>query len=741
MQNRVQTLLQVVYFYNPLVWLANVIVRRIREQAVDEMVLVTLGPQAKTYSNTLIDIAEIAFFKTSLSLRLIGVVESKKALQGRIKHMLTRPIPKKAKLSFSGITAIIITAAILLPMAKAQRKNSEPQEDPLIPGQFIATLPSGATVELVGVCEHPSKGKQWWRPDGSPVTGEGFGDFDYDDAVIPEKNQSLKLLAFKLDEDTLDDFKISWSFNNAHESRFAPHYMSRKREKLSPVQVILAAFPDGNETTDLTLGVATGKWKSVASRTHGQATARTRDSIAQGDIIYDEAREENGITYITATHLLDKRYDCCIIAEDKDGNLHKPVKYGNSGGSMRRCKCEFDIPLEQIKWFNLQARPFRWMKFENISLRPGVISDLQVDVENSVYEVGNKQQKDAAVLPNGVTVELVGLCKDPVKAGQQWWKPNGMGMNEPEYELRGKDSYKYPGFGYLLKFSPNDDINYRTRTNIDYLFMRSGPVTNEGKAIVMWGENQQLTHTLSDKGDIIVDVAAGEWKVDEPGSNSIYDEFTNLPDNKVIVLSGLRANPEKGMMFQTLIEMTTTSIDTDVELECITIDGETHKSWSEDTLTQEGQLIQHTFGFSVSLEDIEKINVKYRKFYKVVFRNVSLRPGVRTDVLVELEQGKTEKGKAISDANQERYFVTLVVGLEKMTFEGQEVTWEQLPKILEKVPNRSKTVFCIAIDSEDITVAQLNQAKGKAEILSRQFGFEYLSYVGVHPFDSKTEEK
>jgi beta-lactamase regulating signal transducer with metallopeptidase domain/Tol biopolymer transport system component len=121
--NSAQTFLQVIYFYNPFVWLANIIVRRIREQAVDEMVLVALGAEAKSYSNTLIDIAEMAFWKANLSLRLVGVVESKKALQRRIKHMLTRPIPKTAKVGVLGTIAIIIVAAVLLPMARAETSN------------------------------------------------------------------------------------------------------------------------------------------------------------------------------------------------------------------------------------------------------------------------------------------------------------------------------------------------------------------------------------------------------------------------------------------------------------------------------------------------------------------------------------------------------------------------------------------------------------------------------------------
>lgn len=120
--NLAQTILQIVYFYNPLLWLANGIVRRAREQAVDETVLVMLGRDAADYSHTLIDIAEQAFHRPALSLRLIGVVESKTALAERIRHVLTNPLPRSAKLGIAGMMSIVLVGVLLLPMAKG--KNS-----------------------------------------------------------------------------------------------------------------------------------------------------------------------------------------------------------------------------------------------------------------------------------------------------------------------------------------------------------------------------------------------------------------------------------------------------------------------------------------------------------------------------------------------------------------------------------------------------------------------------------------
>ena len=84
-------------------------------------------------------------------------------------------------------------------------------------------------------------------------------------------------------------------------------------------------------------------------------------------------------------------------------------------------------------------------------------------------------------------------------------------------------------------------------------------------------------------------------------------------------------------------------------------------------------------------------------------------------------------------AHPSRRFVRLVVAPDRMTFEGQGTNWEQLPSLLRQVPDRAETVLEIAVGSEDITLRQLNEARNRATSLSAEFGFEYLSYVGLHP--------
>jgi beta-lactamase regulating signal transducer with metallopeptidase domain len=128
--NLVQALLQVMYFYHPLLWAANAWIRRVREQAVDETVLAALGEEAEDYPRTLLSVSRLAFGQPALSLRLLGVVESRKALMDRIRHIASRPFPRTAGLGFTGCVLVLVIAVTLLPMASAAPQKAKTEGAP-----------------------------------------------------------------------------------------------------------------------------------------------------------------------------------------------------------------------------------------------------------------------------------------------------------------------------------------------------------------------------------------------------------------------------------------------------------------------------------------------------------------------------------------------------------------------------------------------------------------------------------
>ena len=59
--NCAQALLQMVYWWHPLLWLANARIRRVREEAVDDAVMLALRDEAENYAPTLLEVAKLAF--------------------------------------------------------------------------------------------------------------------------------------------------------------------------------------------------------------------------------------------------------------------------------------------------------------------------------------------------------------------------------------------------------------------------------------------------------------------------------------------------------------------------------------------------------------------------------------------------------------------------------------------------------------------------------------------------------
>ncbi len=71
--NLAQNVLQVLYFYNPLLLLVNAAIRRLREEAANETVLETIGDPDHSYTKRLTDVATITIQQAPPNFHLIGV--------------------------------------------------------------------------------------------------------------------------------------------------------------------------------------------------------------------------------------------------------------------------------------------------------------------------------------------------------------------------------------------------------------------------------------------------------------------------------------------------------------------------------------------------------------------------------------------------------------------------------------------------------------------------------------------
>jgi beta-lactamase regulating signal transducer with metallopeptidase domain/Flp pilus assembly secretin CpaC len=117
--NFLQALLQVLYWWHPLLWLANARIRRVREEAVDDAVMLALRDQADSYASTLLEVAKLALNRPLASLGLVGILESRSALRQRIERLVNFRASRKAGLTFASICCVFAFSAAALPMGEA----------------------------------------------------------------------------------------------------------------------------------------------------------------------------------------------------------------------------------------------------------------------------------------------------------------------------------------------------------------------------------------------------------------------------------------------------------------------------------------------------------------------------------------------------------------------------------------------------------------------------------------------
>ncbi len=92
---------------------------------------------------------------------------------------------------------------------------------------------------------------------------------------------------------------------------------------------------------------------------------------------------------------------------------------------------------------------------------------------------------------------------------------------------------------------------------------------------------------------------------------------------------------------------------------------------------------------------------------------------------------------AKTEVAAQRKFVRAVLDEKRMTFEGEPASWESLERLLAAIPDRDRTVLEWAVASTQITIQQQSEWSTRFAELARKHGFEYSSYVGVHPLGSK----
>jgi serine/threonine protein kinase len=281
---------------------------------------------------------------------------------------------------------------------------------------FIAQLPEGE-VELLGVSEfqkstdpamrvtHDQRAelvnKVWWQPDGLPLS------------------QKIPCISGALNQEGRDAYEVALRVrgqtngvpgveieklpdSGAYPGGVSGATWARRVEDMT-YQQILSCEP-GLKTVSFRIGVATEAWDTE------RAMDFSSSAIAGGEsgstmLAVTESGEET-----TATCQYDQRpgWQTRLIALGPKGEI-KSIRQGpfqgvNDSYSETRVFRTADIKKAKL---HLQRRPFRWVEFHNVSLKPGQPTQVEIRDAATINQTALlKEKSDWGEPTNGASVRL-----------------------------------------------------------------------------------------------------------------------------------------------------------------------------------------------------------------------------------------------------------------------------------------------------------------------------------------------
>jgi hypothetical protein len=255
-----------------------------------------------------------------------------------------------------------------------------------------------------------------------------------------------------------------------------------------------------------------------------------------------------------------------------------------------------------------------------------------------------RKEKFAATLPDGLTVELVGLrsysVQDPQRRRDRsgpWWMPDGIQLTTSPDErfdcCSWSDSYLF-----VITIEGKADCTYKAVGPWDNdLTVQPARDTDKGKEFAS-KDLRRFTLRCGDRKstDIQLGVANGDWQILEhwklSETSTPYDHFF-VSSEQVI----MRCPEQNGA--DVIAEVTQTITDRATRLVVFDRQSNQYASYGDEGGNSSG-LVRYIHRFrNLDINSIEHIEFQTRPYdYWITFSNVSLRPGDRTQVRVEIKR-------------------------------------------------------------------------------------------------------
>jgi hypothetical protein len=267
---------------------------------------------------------------------------------------------------------MVFVAALAIP-ATADEPPAAAAKQPRVEG-YRVELPDGATIELVGIGQHPQEiDARWWKPDGKalepPVDRESFITADVRQELTRLGGDSLLLreVAVRVRIDPLGSVRLSGTADSVVQggTRYGVNGLIRGSY----------SFTAEKKPLKISVAYSGGKWTRRASADIGG-----KSDVK--DVKFEPLVSENGSVNGSLTHpwLTDETR---IVAFRRQGKRHMGVANSHSQrGKLATHSFRFDdVALTDIAAIHLESRPTTIVEFRGVALKPGEKAAVEILVD------------------------------------------------------------------------------------------------------------------------------------------------------------------------------------------------------------------------------------------------------------------------------------------------------------------------------------------------------------------------
>ncbi len=261
----------------------------------------------------------------------------------------------------------------------AGRRVTSPEA---LTGPFVANLGNGAFMGLVALkraSNNPfEEGKDWfWNPDGSDIRGESDWSFGPSLAMSPEPEPDSKArgIVIRVRNGVSDEATVihSIELDRRRSGSAGLFAVTDKAESGDNWYGYLQWYPREEKAADLRFVVSTGPYQSPRN--------------SQGSTPFGEFAITEVVSNTKMVHLRHNLTDCDhrLVAFYGRGNQERKV-FGNTT-SAQPVEDAFTtelwnfptVPADEKISVRLEYRPISWISFRNVSLEPGLETEVSID--------------------------------------------------------------------------------------------------------------------------------------------------------------------------------------------------------------------------------------------------------------------------------------------------------------------------------------------------------------------------